>query len=91
MVRDNTELGRYELEVPGGTGFVTYRRTPGVVTLVHTEVPENIGRKGVGTELVKGALDDLRARGEKVIPRCKFVAAFIAKHPEYQDLVAPQS
>ncbi|HEX3593992.1 MAG TPA: GNAT family N-acetyltransferase [Polyangiaceae bacterium] len=91
MVRDNVELSRFELEAPGGTGFLTYRRSPGVVILVHTEVPESIGHRGVGSELVRGVLDLLRARGDKVIPRCKFVAAFIEKHPEYEDMITPES
>ena len=42
---------------------------------------------GVGSRLVQGALDDLRARGLAVVPLCPFVAGFIDRHPEYADLV----
>jgi uncharacterized protein len=45
--------------------------------------------KGVGAALVQGVLDDVRARGLKVRPCCPFVAAYIRRHPEYEDLVAP--
>jgi len=90
MVRDNEGLHRFELEVPGGIAFATYRRSPGVVTVLHTEVPESLAHHGVGSELAKGLLDLVRSRGEKVIPRCKFVAAYMSKDPEYGDLMAAQ-
>jgi predicted GNAT family acetyltransferase len=88
MVTDNTAKNRFELEVPGGVAFATYRRAPGVVTVLHTEVPQALSGQGVGSELAKGLLDMIRGRGEKVVPRCKFLAGYIGKHPEYQDLVA---
>jgi predicted GNAT family acetyltransferase len=88
MVTDNIAKQRFDLEVPGGVAFATYRGAPGVVTILHTEVPQALSGKGLGSELAKGLLDVIRGRGEKVIPRCKFLAAFIGKHPEYQDLVA---
>ena len=68
-------------------GFIAYRRGEGVLTLVHTDVDPRWEGKGVGSELVRGALDDLRARGLKVRPLCPFVAAYIRRHPEYNDLV----
>ena len=88
MVVDNAERHRFELAVPGGVAFSTYRRSPGLVTVIHTEVPEALSGHGVGSELARGVLDMIRSRGEKVVPRCPFIAAFIAKHPEYGDLVA---
>ena len=88
-VRDNADELRYEIvddgEVPG---FIAYRRGEGVITLVHTDVDPKWEGKGVGSELVRAALDDLRARGLKVRPLCPFVAAFIKRHPEYEDLVS---
>jgi len=87
MVVDNAGRGRFELAVPGGVAFATYRRSPGVVTVLHTEVPEALSGHGVGSALARGLLDIVRARGEKVVPRCPFLAAFMRKHPEYEDLV----
>ena len=55
---------------------------------MHTDVAPKWEGKGVGSTLVQGALDDVRARGLKVQPICPFVAAYIRRHPEYQDLVA---
>jgi predicted GNAT family acetyltransferase len=87
-VRDNPALHRFELDVDGVIAFSEYRHKAGVVTFIHTEVPESLGGKGVGSKLARGALDLVRARGEKVIAKCPFIAAFIKKHAEYQDLLA---
>lgn len=86
-VRDNTALHRFEIEVDGVVAFSVYRRTPGVITFIHTEVPDALAGKGVGSKLAKGALELVRARGEKVIAECPFIAAYIQKHPEVQDLL----
>ncbi|SHI74363.1 hypothetical protein SAMN02745194_01006 [Roseomonas rosea] len=88
-VTDNAARHRFELDVDGTTAIIAYRRAgAGVLELVHTEVPENLSGQGVGSRLVKGALDLIRAEGAKVIPSCSFVAAFIQRHPEYADMVA---
>jgi predicted GNAT family acetyltransferase len=88
-VTDRPNELRYEIEVDGAVaGFINYRREPGVIELVHTDVDPRWEGKGVGATLVRGALDDVRARGLKVRPYCPFVAAYIRRHPEYQDLIA---
>jgi predicted GNAT family acetyltransferase len=87
-VRDNSSLSRYELAFPGGTAFVTYRKSPGVVSLLHAEVPAQFAGRGIGAAVTRGALEAIRAAGQKVDPRCSFVAAFIRRHPEFHDLVA---
>jgi hypothetical protein len=89
-VRDNAALHRFEIEVDGVTAFSVYRRSVGVVTFIHTEVPEALAGKGVGSKLVQGALDMVRARGEKVIAECPFIAAYIKKHSELQDLLVKE-
>jgi predicted GNAT family acetyltransferase len=87
-VRDNAAQHRFELEVDGHTACLYYRLEPGVITLVHTEVPPALGGRGLGSTLVRGALDAIRAQGLKVIAKCPFVAAYMGKHPEFNDLVA---
>jgi predicted GNAT family acetyltransferase len=87
-VTDQPDQLRYEIEVDGElAGFLLYRREPGVLELVHTDVDPKWEGKGVGAALVKGALDDVRARGLKVRPFCPFVTAYLRRHPEYEDLV----
>ena len=87
LVRDNPDRRRFELDTPGGVAFANYRRDGGVVTIMHTEVPRHINGKGLGSQLVRGAQDLLRAEGAKVVPMCPFVSFFIAKHPEYKDIL----
>ena len=89
-VKDNPALGRFEMGSGDGTAFVEYRRAGDRIVLVHTEVPEALSGKGVGSKLVSGTLDAVRAEGLKVVPRCEFVAAYIGRHPEYRDLQADE-
>jgi uncharacterized protein len=87
-VVDNPERHRYELRF-GDTvaGVVQYATEPGTIVLVHTEIAESVEGEGLGSKLVSGALDDIRARGLEVVPLCPFAAAYIRRHPEYADLV----
>ena len=86
-IRNNTALGRFELEVDGQLAVAYYRMTPGVITFVHTEVPQALSGRGVATKLIRGALEMVRGQGLKVVPQCPFVSAFMGKHPEYNDLL----
>jgi predicted GNAT family acetyltransferase len=86
VIHDNTALRRYELDVDGVTAFMTYRRKDGVITILHTEVPERVSGRGVGSALARGVLDRVRREGVKFIVECPFLSAFIASHPEYRDL-----
>ena len=87
-IRDNAAQKRFELDVDGYTAVMYYRLAPGVITLVHTEVPPEIGGRGVGSALVRGGLEMIRAKGLKVIATCPFVGAYMGKHPEFNDLIA---
>ena len=84
---NNSEKHRYELAVDGHVAATYYRIDDGVITFIHTEVPPELGGKGIGSKLIRGALDQVRADGLKVIPQCPFVKAFIDKNPDYQDLL----
>jgi predicted GNAT family acetyltransferase len=86
-IRENTAQHRFELDAEGGTAVMYYRLEPGVITLMHTEVPPELGGQGIGSTLVRGVLDLVRARGLKVVAKCPFVAAYMGRHPEYNDLV----
>ena len=87
-VRDNPVLKRFELETEGHTASLYYKLEPGVITLVHTEVPEALGGRGIGSTLVRGALEAIRQKGLKVVVKCPFVAGWMGKHPEFNDLIA---
>lgn len=87
-VADNRTEHRYELVVDGLRAVAAYRLDGDIVTFTHTVVPEELGGRGIGSRLIKAALDDVRSRGLTVIAQCSFVAAYIYKHPEERDLLA---
>jgi uncharacterized protein len=76
------------MDVAGGMGLAVYRLADGVMTFTHTEVPTPLRGSGVGSQMMHGVLQSVRAQGLKVVPRCPFVADFIDRHPEYADLLA---
>lgn len=86
-VSNNPAQHRYELTVEGHVAAAYYELAGGVITFVHTEVPAELGGKGIGSKLIKGALDQVRADGLKVIAQCPFVKGWIGKHPDYADLL----
>ena len=87
-VRQNSELRRFEMDVAGGTALAVYRLAGGVMTFTHTEVPAALRGRGIGSQMMHGVLQEVRAQGLKVVPRCPFVADFIDRHPEFADLLA---
>ena len=86
-VVNNPAKGRYELAVDGHIAAAYYDISGDVVTFTHTEVPKELEGRGIGSRLVKGALDQVRAQGLKAVALCPFVKAYIGKHPEYADLL----
>jgi predicted GNAT family acetyltransferase len=88
-VRDNPEESRYEIRDGDRVlGFAAYERRGDTTVFTHTEVDPDAGQDGLGSTLVRAALDDVRARGGSVVPQCSFVRGWIERHPEYADLVA---
>lgn len=87
-VRDNREDDRFEAVDESGVvaGFSAYRRRGDRVVFTHTEVDDAFEGRGVGSTLVRGALDAVRDGGLRVVPLCPFVKSYIEQHPEYADL-----
>jgi uncharacterized protein len=78
---------RFEVKLDGEIAFAEYRLIDHGVILPHTVVPEAFEGKGVGSALARTALGYAREHGLKVIPLCTFMAGYIAKHPEWRDVV----
>ena len=89
QVRNDAARNRYEL-VQGGEvlGYAEYEAQGDTLDFTHTQVGEEHQGEGLGERLVRGALDDVRAQGQKVVASCPFVDSFIRKHAEYGDLLA---
>ena len=86
-VRNNDALNRFEIDVDGHKAYMDYRLSPGAITLTLTEVPRELNGRGIGSALVRGALEAVRTDGRKVIVQCGFIRAYMAKHPEFNDLL----
>ena len=81
-VRDIKQLHRFELDVDGHVAFSEYQRADNAITFMHTEVPKELEGRGIGSALVRGALEIAKGQGLTIKARCPFVAAYIKKHPE---------
>ena len=87
-VHDVPGSGRYEARDGDRVlGLAAYRREGDTVVFTHTEVDPDQEGGGVGSTLARGALDDVRTRGLRVVPQCSFIRGWIERHPDYADLV----
>ncbi len=88
-VRHAPEESRYEILVDDRVvGIAEYADRGEVLVFHHTEIDASLRSNGLGAELVRAALDDVRARGLHIIPTCWYVAEFVELHPDYRDLLA---
>ncbi|WP_350561964.1 GNAT family N-acetyltransferase [Psychrobacter sp. CAL346-MNA-CIBAN-0220] len=86
-INHNEQANRFETTLDGQTGYISYQERGDTLVYDHTIVPQALGGRGVGSALVKHALDYARKYDKKVVPQCSFVSSYINKHPDYQDLV----
>ncbi len=88
QVQHDPHTQRFLAFMDGVQAELDYERSAGILRLTHTGVPSAIGGRGVAAELVRTALEHARAEGLKVVPACSYVAGYITRHPEYEDLLA---
>jgi uncharacterized protein len=86
-ISNNRLKHRFESEIGKQTVFLNYREEDGRITYTHTEVPASLNGRGIGTALVKAAMDYAAEKKLRVVPQCPFVADFVRIHPQYQPLV----
>lgn len=86
-ISHNEQAKRFETTIDGHTGYISYQERGNSFVYDHTIVPEALGGRGIGSVLVKHALDYAREHDKKVVPQCSFVSSYINKHPDYQDLL----
>lgn len=88
-VIDNVEQSRFEISVGTGlAGFAAYRIDADVITFFHTEIDPAFEGQGLASALAAASLDEVRARGLKVVPECPFYRTYMKRHTEYSDLLA---
>lgn len=88
-VKHNRGDQQFEAEVPGGTALISYSENNGDITFHHTGVPPEAEGKGVASSLAKVALQYARDQKLRVVPKCDYVASYVKKHPEYDDILHP--
>lgn len=85
---DNEERHQYEFHIENYTPVIEYiKSTNGEIFLIHTEVPTALSGQGIGSQMVKKALEDIERQQLRLVPLCPFVAAYIHKHPEWKRIV----
>ncbi|MDE2306976.1 MAG: N-acetyltransferase [Xanthomonadaceae bacterium] len=88
IIQHERSAHRFAAQVDGMPCVLDYRLAAGVMTITHTGVPPEVGGRGIASALAQAALDAARAEGWKVVPACSYVAAWMARHPSYRDLLA---
>ena len=88
-IRNNEAESRFETTVDGHLALSAYDlEDPNRIVFTHTEVPEALSGRGIAGAIVKFGLDHARAQNLTVVPQCAYVAAYVKRHAEYQDLLA---
>ena len=89
VIADNPDARRYEARLDDTlAGWVEYGRVGTRLVALHTEVLPEFGGRGIASALVRRVLDDARAAGHTITPRCPFFVTHFQRHPEDRDLVA---
>jgi len=86
-VRHNEKDGRFESDADGGVAYVEYIIDGDEITFTHTEVPKLAEGKGVAGRIVSDAMSYARGANLRVIPQCMYVAAWLKRHREYDDIL----
>lgn len=86
-LRNNKARNRFEDDLADGIAFASYRVADGTATIFHTEVPRSMRGSGAGSAFIRQVLQEVRRLGLKVEPECGFVRAYMARHPEFNDLL----
>jgi uncharacterized protein len=86
-VKHNLAENRFQVEIESNLAVLEYKLEDDTIVFTHTDVPDELGGRGLGSKLVRAGLDYARAQGLSVHPLCSFVASYIEKKPEYQDLL----
>lgn len=88
QIQHEESARRFHASVDGVDCELDYRLAGSVMTITHTGVPDAVGGRGIAGQLMKTALDTARERQWKVVPACSYAAAYMKRHPEYEDLRA---
>ena len=83
LVKNDTG-NRFEMNVDGHTAIIEFKQYPGIIALLHTEVPPQLEGKGAATAIIEKTLDYIEKKNFKLIPLCPLVVAYLKRHPEWK-------
>jgi predicted GNAT family acetyltransferase len=86
-IYNNQQRQQFQIEIDGQLASLEYRLHEGTIVLMHTEVPPALGGRGIGSALAEYALNYARTHHLPVKIYCPFVAAYVRRHPEQQDII----
>lgn len=86
-VTENEDKKRFEAQVGDLTAVMYRYYSDDSIVITHTKVPDELTGQGLAGHMAKNVLDESRQRGLSVVPVCPYLAAYIERHPEYQDMV----
>ena len=81
-VRDDRDRHRFVVEADGGVAHLDYEIASDRLTLIHTEVPDELGGRGIGGQLVRAAVARAAAEGLTIVPKCPFARRWLRRHPD---------
>lgn len=87
-IQHNVADNRFEWTEDGHLCVLEYQLSGSTMDITHTGVPPQAGGRGIAADLSAAALDTARENGWKVIPSCSYVAVYIRRNKQYQDLLA---
>ncbi len=86
-IKMNTKRQRFETPLGEEFGYIDYRFYKGNLAFMHTFIPDESRGKGIAAEMAKFGLEYARKEKFKIMLYCPFVASYVKRHPEYQDLI----
>src|ERR1700754_1591816 len=89
-VVNNEAEERFQAKLGGKVAYLQYHKGAGHIIFIHTEVPEEMEGKGIGSKLVKAGLEHAKTERVRIVAQCPFVASYIRRHQEYQSLLASE-
>jgi predicted GNAT family acetyltransferase len=87
LVSHDLSNQRFELHLEQQVAVLQYQQADGIITFTHTGVPTELEGRGLGGKLARAGLEYARTNGLRVVAQCWFVAGYLERHPEYQDLM----
>ncbi len=86
-LKDNQQENQYELHIGESIAKIEYIKAQGKIFLTHTEVPKQMEGQGIGSSIVKKALEDIQRQDLVLVPLCPFIASYLKRHPEWKMLL----